>query len=119
MCASVWVAFFTLRVFRAEAIWAKVLAGANVLLFVVGVSLSALGGDYEGYTVSNPWFWLEWCGYTLPYVWLTAEAILAYRRARKRQRIGLANAMVTNRYLLWALYGTLSVVAKAPAAAGG
>jgi len=104
--------FFTLRVFRGKAAWAKLLAGANVLLLVVGISLAVLNGDFEGYTVSAPWFWLEWCGYMLPYVWIASEAFLAYSSARKRKRIGLTSAMVTNRYLLWGLYGVLGMAAN-------
>ncbi len=106
------LSFFTLQVFRSEARWAKLLAGANVLLLVVGISLSVLRGDFEGYTVSAPWYRLEWCGYMLPYVWIASEAFLAYSSARKRERIGLTSAMVTNRYLLWGLYGVFGMAAN-------
>ncbi len=103
---------FILRVFRPGIAWATALVWMNVLLFLAGVSLSLLGGDFEGYDLGNPWFWLEWLGYTVPYFWLITEAILAYLRAQKRIRIGLSDLMVKNRYLLWGLHGAFAVVAN-------
>ena len=103
---------FVWRVFRPGVAWATALVWANVLLFLAGVSLSALEGDFEGYDLGNPWFWLEWWGYTVPYVWLITEANLAYLEARKRSRIGLSDLMVRNRYLMWGLHGAFALVAN-------
>ncbi len=103
---------FISRVFRPGVAWATALVWATALLVLAGVSLSALGGDFEGFDLGNPWFWLEWWGYTAAYVWLIAEAILAYLRARKRIRIGLSDRMVSNRYLMWGLHGAFAVVAN-------
>ncbi len=103
---------FNWRVFRPGIAWASALVWANVLLVLAGVSLSALGGDFEGYDLGNPWFWLEWWGYTLPYFWLITEAILAYLRARKRIRIGLSDRIASNRYLMWGLHGAFAVIAN-------
>jgi hypothetical protein len=33
--------------------------------------------------------------------WATGEALLEYRRARRRTRLGLSDPLVTNRFLLW------------------
>jgi hypothetical protein len=74
-------------------------------LLFSGVSASSLEGDFEGVSIASPWFWCDWLGYTLPYVWICAEALIAYGAARKRRRVGLCEPAVANRFLLWALFG--------------
>jgi hypothetical protein len=68
-----------------------------------------MGGDWEGFSISNGWFWFEWVGFTLPFAWAGSEAFAQYLQARRRVRLGLCDPVVCNRYLLWALFGTLQV----------
>ena len=57
---SAWlIAVFTARVFRPDDRWARWLARGVAVLLVAGVGGSALGGDWEGFSLSNGWFWLE------------------------------------------------------------
>ncbi len=106
---SVIFAFFTWRVFRPAERWGGWLVWGTAILLVVGVGGSATGGDWEGYSIRNGWFWFEWVGYTLPYGWAGAEAFVQYGHARRRMRLGLCDALVCNRYLLWASFGMLQV----------
>jgi len=103
---------FTRLAFRSKQVWATALVYALMLSLTVGVSVSAIRGDWEGYGVSNPWFWCEWLGYTLGPLWVGIEGILALRNARKRVRIGLCEPIVANRYLLWGLFGIFQVCAS-------
>jgi len=80
-----------------------------MLGLAVGVGVSSSRGDWEGYSVSNLWFWCEWLGYTLGPLWVGIEGVLAYRNARKRVRLGLCEPIVANRYLLWGLFGIFQV----------
>jgi hypothetical protein len=108
---------FTRDVFRNGSRWANALVWTNVLVLFSGVFFSTLNGDIEGLVVSSAWFWCDWIGYTAPYVWITAEALIAYSTARKRQGLGLCKPDVPNRYLLWALFGifaALSGIALVP-----
>ena len=66
-------------------------------------------GSWEGFSISNSWFWFEWVGYTLPFGWAGAEAFVQYRQARRRMPLGLCDPLVCNRYLLWSLFGALQV----------
>ncbi len=59
----------------------------------------------------NPWFLIEWAGYTTPCVWMCWEALLSRHGAQKRARIGLCPPSVANRYLLLALFGGFQVLA--------
>ena len=64
---SVIFALFTWRVFRPAARWGGWLVWGTAILLVIGVGGSALSGDWEGFSISSGWFWLEWVGYTLPF----------------------------------------------------
>jgi hypothetical protein len=101
------MAAFTRQVFRREDPWAAWLVVGTAALLVAGVAGSALGGDWEGFSISNGWFWLEWVGFTLPFGWAGSEAFAQYRQARRRLDLGLCDPLVCNRYLLWALFGAL------------
>ncbi len=109
--APILLALFTARVFRPTERWTTWLVCGIAILLVAGVGGSAWRGDWEGYSITSGWFWLEWVGYTLPYGWAGAETAIQYRHARRRVRLGLCDPLVCNRYLLWALYGTLGVCA--------
>jgi len=100
---------FTRLAFRSGQAWATLLVYALMLSLFVGVSVSSIQGDWDGYSVSNPWFWCEWLGYTLGPLWVGIEGALAYREALKRVRIGLCEPILANRYLLWALFGFFQV----------
>jgi hypothetical protein len=108
--APVILAVFTRRVFRAESAWAAWLVRGCAALLVAGVTGSVLRGDWEGFSISSPWFWLEWTGYTIPYAWAGAESLIHYGQARRRMRLGLCAPLVCNRFLLWGLFGTASVI---------
>jgi hypothetical protein len=96
--------FFIRSVFRPEATWAGVLVGICSVLLLVGTALGALDGR-EVYSLENPWFLVQWAGYTIPCAWMFWEAMLSRHGAQKRARLGLCAPVVANRYLLLALFG--------------
>jgi hypothetical protein len=103
---------FTRDVFRNSSRWAKALVWTIVVSLFSGVFFSTLDGDIEGLVVNSIWFWCDWIGYTAPYVWISVEALIAYRAARKRQRIGLCKPEDANRFLLWGLFGIFAALAS-------
>jgi hypothetical protein len=108
LCALT-IAAFTWRVFRAEAGWAKWAFWANCALLLLGLTVSALEGDWEGtYPLTYTGFWFEWLGGILPFIWFAVESLSAYSRSRRRVRIGLGDPLVSNRFLLIGLYGVLA-----------
>lgn len=107
---SLLVAVFTARVFRPDDRWARWLVWGVAALLVAGVGGSALKGDWEGFSLGNPYFWLEWVGYTLPFVWAAVEAFHQYLQARRRVSVGLCEPSVCNRMFLWSLFGLIQVV---------
>jgi hypothetical protein len=102
--------FFIRRVFRPEDAWAGVLVVSLSFLLVLGTVLGALDGRTI-YSFDNPWFLVQWAGYTLPCAWLCWEATLSRQGAQKRARLGLCEPVVANRYLLLALFGCFQTLA--------
>jgi hypothetical protein len=116
---------FTLRVFRPDAAWAKALAGATVLAMaassiVYGIELSS----------EHPRRPNEMLGLTLfssgaigvAYFWTMIESLSYYRQLRLRMKLGLAQASVANRVLLWGMMslaaGSAVVISTAGILAG-
>jgi len=106
---SILFALFTRSVFRPSERWAGWLVCGIGALHSVGVGGSVLNGDWEGFSPSSGWFWLEWTGYTLPVAWTGLEALIQYRQARRRVRLGLCAPLTCNRMLLWGMFGALQV----------
>jgi hypothetical protein len=107
--APVLLAVFTHRVFRPEGAWCPWMVYGSAFLIVAGVGGSVWSGDLEGFSVSSPWFWVEWTGYTIPHAWAGVEALAHYRQARRRLRLGLCDPLICNRYLLWGFFGAMQV----------
>jgi len=102
--------FFIRSVFRSDDAWAGWLVGVcSMLLLAGGLMLTAAGS--VDYSLSNPWFIVQWIGYTTPCAWMCWEAMLARHGAQKRARLGLSQPLVVNRYLLLALFGGFQVLA--------
>lgn len=108
--AAIILAIFTRQVFRRETAWAAWLVCGCAALLVAGVTGSALRGDWEGFSISSPWFWLEWSGYTFPFAWAGVESLIHYDQAQRRVWLGLCDPLVCNRFLLWGFYGTATVI---------
>jgi hypothetical protein len=108
--APVLLAVFTRRVFNPESAWATWMVYGTAILLVTGVGGSVWSGDLEGFSISSPWFWTEWTGYTIPYAWAGAEALAHHRQARRRLRLGLCDPLICNRYLLWGFFGAMQVL---------
>jgi len=102
--------FFIRSVFRPDGAWASVLVAISSTFMVVGAGMGAVEGQVV-YSLHNPWFVVEWVGYTTPCVWMCVEAMLSRNGAQKRAQLGLVEPIVVNRYLLLALFGGFQVLA--------
>jgi len=103
-------AAFTWKTFRPAAGWAAgaVLAVALCEVFVTAGYFNALFSAPPGTASQGASGW--WVvGLVVPMTcvswWSCGEALHQYGMARKRQAIGLGDAVVTNRLLLWAFVG--------------
>ena len=110
---TITLAVFTRAVFRSRERWAVWLLAGTVGCLIVGVAGSVWVGDWGGeYPLSNPWWWVTRVGSAAPFVWMGAEGLAQYVKARRRRQLGLCAPLVCNRYLLWGLAGALWLVVE-------
>ena len=102
--------FFMRSVFRPDSTWAGILLWFCSVLLLLGTLMGELS-TYAIYSSDNPWFLMQWAGYTTPCLWLLGEATLSHQGARRRARLGLCTPVVANRYLLLALFGGFQILA--------
>lgn len=90
---------FGWRVFRPGLAVAKAVARGGVLLFAGIWAFELATGAYA----TSPGLGLQTLIFT-PYLWVFAESFYYHRRMRRRLRLGLADAVTTNRFLLFAIW---------------
>ena len=90
---------FGWRVFRPGLAVAKAVARGGVLLFAGIWAFELATGDYA----TSSRLGLRTLIFT-PYLWVFAESFYYHRRMRRRLRLGLADAVTTNRFLLFAIW---------------
>jgi hypothetical protein len=95
--------FFTWRVFRPTERWGAALFAAIVAGLGVGHLGNAGAALGPGATLAVGLTWVGVLFRIAAYGWAVAESIREYRAARRRCAIGLTDALVANRMLLWAI----------------
>jgi hypothetical protein len=103
--ALVGLAVFTWQVFRAGERWAAALCAALVALDAVaigGVMLRIARGQADPVSL-GPWIATSCAVFAVVFGWGALEGWSAFVAARRRERVGLADPLVKNRFLLWAV----------------
>jgi len=104
-------ALFIRSVFRPHSRWATALVVAIALCVVLGLAGTAWRGDWEGIDlIANPGYWLDYFATFAPAVWMTAEGVGHYGRARRRLKLGLCEPLDCHRFLLWGVAGALFTI---------
>lgn len=102
---------FIRRVYRPNTVWASLIVGFCTSLLIASVTGEILSGSWRiTDEPPNVWFFSYYLGYTVPCIWMTIEAVIVYEAAKKRALIGLCDPVMANRHLLWALFGSASVL---------
>jgi len=97
------VLLFVLTVFRRHEPGARVLFGVAAATIWIGLVGQGLTGGYRDLMQRELFWWMEYAViWTYP-LWGAFESFRYHRRMRKRVRIGLAEPLVANRFLLWGL----------------
>jgi hypothetical protein len=108
LCALT-IAGFTWQVFRIDSAWAKSFFWGIGAVIAAGLMISAFEGDWEGaYPLTYKGFWFEWAGGTVAFAWMATETLRMYSKTRKQVRVGLADPLLSNRFLLIGVYGVLA-----------
>jgi hypothetical protein len=115
--------WFTWRVFRASSRAAAMAFGAGVAIqlytwlghawvFGIGADLTSLA-----------WWWPQIASRGAAYAWAGTEAVIYWRKMQRRRELGLADAITTQRFLLWgfgacAAFGIFVILMARTAATG-
>jgi len=104
------VLLFVLKVFRRNEAGARILFGLMLSTLWIGMVGLGFSGGYHDIMQRSLFWWMEYgIVWTYP-LWGAYESFRYYRRMRRRARIGLADPLVANRFLLFGLasMGTFS-----------
>jgi len=96
-------AIFNWRVFHPDAHALRVLIGALALGFVGAFLWEAIATGFADVTAGAAGFRLYSVLSTSILLWGAAESLRYFAMMRRRAKIGLADPLVTNRFLLWGL----------------
>jgi hypothetical protein len=106
--------FFTVKVFRPGQRWA--LWGAalgSVVLVLAGMEVIWAFSTFTDRTENAHWSRMGTAAMVfvlgLSYGWTALEGLRYHGMMKKRMELGLADAVVTNRFLLWAISGFVSL----------
>lgn len=105
---------FTCRVFRPEAGWARALAALGALALAarvvhLGIQVKSQGAlDFPSVPLRDVLF--QTGPVTAAYVWTAWESLRYRAMMRRRERLGLADAAVSDRFLLWGVMALVAVV---------
>jgi len=101
---AVGVYIFTWSTFRPNQHWAGAAVGAGFGALAFGFLSEAMDDGFALALFPGPGHWLGWAGRTLPMLWLSIESFRYYALLRRRLRLGLADPVLTNRFLLWGIW---------------
>lgn len=101
--AAAAVLVFTVHVFRRRVAWAWALAAAIVAALVVSWLAFPTTQIYAQSPREQLWYDVFTLACSSAIGWGALESLLYWRRARRRQQIGLADPLVTERFLLWGM----------------
>jgi hypothetical protein len=100
---------FVLSVFRPTEKWARVLAGAMAALLWIGWALFALGGGLVDMTPRGA-YWVAFATTGSYPIWTSIESFRYWGLMRRRQKLGLADPLLVDRFRVW---GVASLCAAA------
>jgi hypothetical protein len=94
--------FFTLRVFHPSNAAARLFSGITISLILMTTAHTLLAG----YTSIENSYSMVATNFTrlIPTSWAFYESIRYWRSMRRREALGLADPILTNRFLLWSLW---------------
>ncbi len=114
---------FTWQVFRPADAWGKAIVGLGCLFMLAGLvgashALATAPPEASSQLVARTWLSVSMVGYCGCFLWSAVEGFVQYGMARKRMALGLVDAVVANRFLLWGLFGLMATGINVASVAG-
>jgi len=95
------VLVFNYWVFRRGTRLGQGLLAVGIAWLVAGYLGCAASGSFWQGRPEGFWFWLLYSGFTAASIWTLSEPLLYFVTLRKRLRLGLAEPLLVDRFLLW------------------
>jgi hypothetical protein len=97
---------FTWLTFRRRQAWARTLVGIVAVVMVAGYVGIWRSGDFEMRMCPGVAYWITWAARTSVFLWMLIESFRYWGMLRRRLSLGLADALVVNRFLLWGIWSS-------------
>jgi hypothetical protein len=101
---------FTWKTFRPERMWAKAIVAAGCACLALGYSIEAAHEGFAPVVFAGLGHWIGWAGRTGAMFGVAFESFRYWLLLRRRLRLGLADPVVTNRFLLWTIWAVCSTL---------
>jgi hypothetical protein len=101
---------FTWKVFQPERLWAKAIVVAGCACLALGYAFEAVFEGFAPVVFAGPGHWIGWAGRTAAMLGIAFESFRYWLKLRRRLRLGLADPVVTNRFLLWAIWASCATL---------
>jgi hypothetical protein len=92
---------FNYLVFRPGQTWALRLVWLSAITMTTGYVGYGLTGGFSTGRFAGVWFWLFYGTYIAAAAWVMVEPLRYHGVMRRRLRLGLADPLVANRFVLW------------------
>jgi hypothetical protein len=96
-------AAFNYLVFRSGVAWARALLAGIGLALIVGYAGYGASGGFSDARFTGGWYALLYGTYMAAAAWVLVEPFLFWTTMRRRLRVGLAEPLEVNRFLLWGI----------------
>ncbi len=101
---------FVWWVFRRDAPWGLWMVFGLTLLPVLSILAFLHNGTWQSGHMPTWICAVEFIGRAGGSVWMLTEALAYWAKLRRRARLGLADPVVTNRFLLWSMAGACGLI---------
>jgi hypothetical protein len=101
---------FTWKTFRPDRWWAKGIVAAGCAALAAGYATEALREGFAPVVFAGFGHWLGWAGRTAAMFGVAFESFRYWRMLRRRMRLGMAEPVVTNRFLLWSVWAACGLL---------
>jgi hypothetical protein len=101
---------FTWRTFQPERLWAKAIVIAGCASLAIGYAIEAGFEGFAPVVFAGPGHWIGWAGRSAAMLGVAWESLRYWLQLRKRLRLGLADPVVTDRFLLWAIWAACATI---------
>lgn len=101
---------FTWKTFQPDRRWAKGIVAAGCACLALGYAIEAVFEGFAPVMFAGPGHWIGWVGRTAATLGIAFESFRYWLMLRRRLRLGLADPVVTNRFLLWGVWAACSTL---------